>query len=54
MLGVPLILMKRSSIVLQMIIQFLIAVGVSALACDSLFHLWPEVRNTRVNAEGDF
>ncbi|XP_063723203.1 zinc transporter ZIP4-like [Symsagittifera roscoffensis] len=41
-LGLPLVLINRNSIVLQMIIQFLIAVGVSALACDSLLHLWPE------------
>ncbi|XP_063714055.1 zinc transporter ZIP4-like isoform X2 [Symsagittifera roscoffensis] len=51
-LGVPLVFMKRNSLVLQMIIQFLIAVGVSALGCDSLLHLWPEAVGLHGHSEG--
>ncbi|XP_075265941.1 zinc transporter ZIP4-like, partial [Convolutriloba macropyga] len=50
-LGLPLLMFEREKTWFHAILQFLIGLGVSTMACDSLLHLWPE--SVGLHGEGE-
>ncbi|XP_075243169.1 zinc transporter ZIP4-like isoform X2 [Convolutriloba macropyga] len=53
LLGMPLLLLKRKQLWFKLLIQFLIALGVATMACDSLLHLWPEAVGLHAHGHGE-